>query len=304
MEKHMASYLLEEPTPTPFDFQATTHAHGWLALRPFAWHPENGQLTRTHRLRSGRVVHLRLQDDDARPAVQAHVESAEGLDRDDEQEIRQAVRRMLRLDEDLAEFHRLYDQMNGRAQRLKPGAGRLLRCPSLFEDVVYTLCTTNTTWAGTQRMVERLVEVLGDPLPGQPERRAFPTPEAIAAAGPDSLKAETRLGYRSGYVWALAGRVARGELDLSALEDPTRPGDEVWQELLQIKGVGDYAAATILMLLGRYDHLAIDTEMRSFVSKKYCQGQPASDVQIRAIYAPWGRWQYLAYWFDQPAPQA
>ena len=68
----------------------------------------------------------------------------------------------------------------------------------------------------------------------------------------------------------------------------------------QIKGVGPYAAATILMILGRYEHLAIDSEMRAFVSKKYYPDQPITEAQIRAIYAPWGKWQYLAYWFDAP----
>jgi 3-methyladenine DNA glycosylase/8-oxoguanine DNA glycosylase len=91
-----------------------------------------------------------------------------------------------------------------------------------------------------------------------------------------------------------------GRLDLSSFEDPALPTGELYQRLRQIKGVGDYAAATILMLLGRYEYLAIDSEMRAFVAKKYFNGQPAGDSQIRAIYAPWGRWQYLAYWFDAP----
>jgi hypothetical protein len=56
-----------------------------------------------------------------------------------------------------------------------------------------------------------------------------------------------------------------------------------------------------MMILGRYQHLAVDSEMRAFVSKKYFQSEPVTEAQIRAIYAPWERWQYLAYWFDTPA---
>jgi len=92
--------------------------------------------------------------------------------------------------------------------------------------------------------------------------------------------------------------VAAGRRDLQALEDPTLLTKELRRALLGIKGVGSYAAATLLMILGRYEELAIDTEMRAFVAKKYFQGQRASEAQIRAIYVPWGRWQYLAYWFD------
>ena len=121
------------------------------------------------------------------------------------------------------------------------------------------------------------------------------------AAGPDLLKQETGLGYRSDYVWQLARQVSEGTLDLAAFEDPTRPIEDLYRELRQIKGVGDYAAATILMLLGRYERLAIDSELRAFTAKKYFKGETGTEAQLRALYEPWGRWQYLAYWFDQPA---
>src|SRR6266545_2400997 len=39
---------------------------------------------------------------------------------------------------------------------LARGAGRLLRSPTVFEDAVKTLCTTNCSWALTRLMVERL----------------------------------------------------------------------------------------------------------------------------------------------------
>lgn len=143
-------------------------------------------------------------------------------------------------------------------------------------------------------MVDRLTARLGQPFPGRSDRLAFPSP----AAGPELLKQEIGLGYRSSHIWELALAVAEGRLDLKTLEDPALPTPDLQRALLHIKGVGNYAAATILTILGRYEHLAIDTEMRAFVSKKYLASQPASDAQIRAIYAPWGRWQYLAYWFD------
>ena len=65
------------------------------------------------------------------------------------------------------------------------GAGRLLRSPTVFEDVVKTICTTNCTWSATVRMVSALVGTLGRPAVGAPGRRAFPTPAAMAQAGED-----------------------------------------------------------------------------------------------------------------------
>ena len=293
----------EESTPTPFDFEATATEHGWVVLRPFEWQPATAALSRIHRLANGQVVRLRLRDGNQNPTsvVQINVESIEPAAPADELEIRRAVRRMLRLDEDLTDFYQLAARMNGWQLRLRPGGGRLLRCPTLFEDIVYTLCTTNIAWSGTIRMVERLTTELGEPFPDGPQWQAFPTPAAIASAGAEFLRQKTGLGYRSAYVWELAVAVVEGRLDLTKLEDPTLLTETLHDELRRLKGVGPYAAATMLMILGRYDYLAIDTELRAHVSKKYFDGQPASEAQIRSIYAPWGAWQYLAYWFDSPA---
>jgi len=290
---------LEESAAFPFDFKRTVHAHGWVALQPFSWWAEQAKLSRVHPLGNGKVVRIQMQAHaELANSLQIGVEGIDELSVDEEAQIRQAVRRMLRLDEDLREFQQLGASMPDYTPRLQPGAGRLLRCPTLFEDMVYTLCTTNIAWSGTKRMIERLTTKLGAVAPEQPTWHAFPTPDSIAGAGSDFLRQEIGLGYRSHYVWELAVAVATGQLDLKALEDPTLPCDELYRALRQIKGVGEYAAASLLMLLGRYERLAIDSVTRAFVAKKYYNGEAVSDAQIQAIYAPWARWRYLAYWFD------
>ena len=306
---------LEESAAFPFNFIHTVHAHGWVALQPFSWSTDRAELCRIHPLSSGKIVRIGIQAR-AEPAdsqqisalqidsVQVRVEGVDMLSAHEEAEIRQAVRRMLRLDEDLREFHQLCGSMPNYTPRLQHGAGRLLRCPTLFEDMVYTLCTTNIAWSGTKRMVERLTTKLGSVAPEQPTWNAFPTPAAIAGAGTEFLRQEIGLGYRSSYVWELAVAVASGQLDLKSLEDPNLPCDELYRALRQIKGVGDYAAASLLMLLGRYERLAIDSVTRAFVAKKYYNGNAVNDAQIQAIYAPWARWRYLAYWFDLIAEDA
>ncbi|MCM8749270.1 hypothetical protein NET02_08940 [Thermomicrobiaceae bacterium CFH 74404] len=302
MDARVVSARLEEPAPQPFDFVSTASEHGWAYLKPFEWDEAASELRRIHRLASGRVARLRMREGSmGSSSVSVVVEAVGGaLTAEEEAEIRRVVRRMLRLDEDPSEFYQYCAQLDGWSLRLTPGGGRLLRCPSLFEDMVYTLCTTNVNWSGTKRMVERLVATLGEPFPGRDDWRAFPTPQAIAAAGPDRLRQEARLGYRSAYLWQLALDVVEGRLDLGALEDPGLSTEELYRALRRIKGVGDYAASTLLMLLGHYDFIGIDSEAKAFVSRKYFQGQPVGEAQVRAIYEPWGRWRYLALWFDVP----
>jgi 3-methyladenine DNA glycosylase/8-oxoguanine DNA glycosylase len=53
--------------------------------------------------------------------------------------------------------------------------------PTVFEDVVKTICTTNTAWSGTRKMTGALVDNLGLEAPGG--GRTFPTAPAMAQAG-------------------------------------------------------------------------------------------------------------------------
>jgi len=54
----------------------------------------------------------------------------------------------------------------------------MLRAPTVFEDVVKTICTTNTAWSGTRKMTSALVENLGVAAPGG--GHTFPTAQAMA----------------------------------------------------------------------------------------------------------------------------
>lgn len=298
----LASSALTTRAPAPFDFAGTAYSHGWAVLDPTRWDRTSCTLERTERLQAGRVVHLRIRGMGTadRPALRIRVAHEGGLSPSDRGRIRAAVRRMFRLDEDLEEFHALARRFGGRWSAAARGRGRLLRSPTVFEDAVKTLCTTNVQWGGTKAMVRGLVRALGETAPdgvGGGPAWAFPTPEAIAAAPADVLES-ARLGYRAPYVRELGERVAGGELDLEALDDPGVPLDALKETLLGIRGVGPYAAATLLMLLGRYEHLAMDSVFRSFVGQRYFVGTTPTDEQAGSIYDRWGRWKYLGYWLD------
>lgn len=284
----------------PFDFRLTAHSHGWAGLPPTSWDDKKGVLQRVKRLRDGKVVRLSISDAGSveAPRVAIAVEHAGALSSEQETEIEDMVGRILRTDEDLLPFYALCQERGTPWTRATEGFGRLLRSPTLFEDAVKTICTTNIQWGGTLRMVQGLVDVLGAPYPADPSLHAFPTPQAVAAAPPETFTETVRLGYRGPYVHALAQRVTSGTFDLEGLYDSDLPTPALRKELLSIKGVGAYSAATLLMLLGRYDYLAVDTEFRQFVQERYFDGHRPSDAEARAVYDDWGAWKYLAYWFE------
>jgi 3-methyladenine DNA glycosylase/8-oxoguanine DNA glycosylase len=278
----------------PVHLPVLARSHGWSQLLPMLWDEQAGVLYRTEQVADS-VVELEFRQADA-GALELTVISEAPLSAADTDEILARARWMLALDEEFDEFYRLCTTDPRLAHVPAEGRGRILRSPSLFEDAVKSICTTNTTWGQTKGMVRRLVDRLGRPGPVA-DRYAFPSPQAIALAGEGVLKDEVRLGYRAPYVFQLAQQVAAGELDLAALRLSSLPTVDLRKQLLQIKGVGPYAAAVLLVLIGRYDYIGVDSWARKLVSRQFHGGQPVSEKDIQSAFEAFGRWRALAYWF-------
>lgn len=296
----MESYQFEIAPQAPFDFYSTVYSHGWVDLAPTSWNPESLSVSRIEQLDQGEVVRLEIfgNSNYLDPRIIVKVHQARPFVKGDIEELQSKVAWMLRLDEDLDEFHNLCRSKGGRWTALAQGRGRLLRSPNLFEDIVKTICTTNIQWGGTKRMVANLAAAYGAPMPGEPDQRAFPAPEAILEDNFATFASRVRLGYRAAYIYELAERMVSEPGVFDARQTASLHPDNLRKLLLGIKGVGEYAAATLLMLLGQYGELAVDTEFREFMSRRYFPSGYPGDEQAKAVYAEWGRWKYLAYWFD------
>jgi 3-methyladenine DNA glycosylase/8-oxoguanine DNA glycosylase len=231
-------------------------------------------------------------------------EAGEGVDvvadtsltAEEQTELATQVTWMLGLNQDLASFHAQAREEPRLVHVIDSARGRILRSASVFEDTVKTILTTNTSWAGTKRMVAALVNRYGTPDSGDPARRAFPAPSQLAAVAAEELRA-AGLGYRAPFVADLARGVSNGEIDLETLRHSSLTTPEIRSQLLAIKGIGPYAAANMLMLLGRYDFVPIDSWAKQMVSREWHDGAPVGPVEVEAAFEPWGEWQGLAYWF-------
>jgi N-glycosylase/DNA lyase len=212
--------------------------------------------------------------------------------------VEEQVRHVLRLDEDLSGFYELLADDPDLAWATK-GAGRMVRSPTVFEEVVKTVCTTNCSWGATKKMVATVVAELGEPAAGAPpkgpEGRAFPTPEAMAAAPDRFYRDVMRAGYRGPYFRALARSVVDGDVDLEALAVADLDDEEVAQRLQTLPGVGPYAAAHIMMMIGRYSLLILD----SWTRPKYAGlvgRKTVKDTTIVRRFKRYGPWAGLAFW--------
>ncbi len=141
----MAETLIQIQAAAPFDFWSTLQAHGWVDLLPNVFHEDTRSFSRVEQLGSGKVVRLCVsagaQVGETVP-LSVQVSHAGRLAAADHDEIENTVRHMLRLNEDFSEFYRLCRQNGQPWSRMKPGKGRLLRSPGLFEDMVKVILTT------------------------------------------------------------------------------------------------------------------------------------------------------------------
>jgi len=295
--------------PRPFDLDLVCRSHGWYDLAPWRWDQGRRLLARPLRLASGRVVGAEVAEGQAGLVVR--LASAGRLSRADGDEARAQLARALALDEELTSFRELAGRLEARRAAgqgrdlpdlrwaLARGAGRLLRSPTVFEDAVKTLCTTNCSWSATRLMVGRLCETLGQPAPdGTP---AFPTPEAMARRPERFYRDRIRAGYRAPFLRALARAVAGGALDLEALRAPELPTEELLARLRTLDGFGPYAAEHLARLLGRHDFLALDSWTRAKLRVLRARRRVPSDATVRRWYRPYGRWAGLAMWLEVTA---
>lgn len=254
---------------------------------PFAWHEETQTLERVEELASGDVVLLRINAAQREVLVDVHGSG-------DKSDIEQRVRRMLQLDLPLSAFHAYCLSRPELAHLAECKQGRMLRCSTLHEDMVKVIATSNTTWTQTIAMTARLVEHFGAPLPEAPERRAFPTPQRIAAVPFEEFAAKARMGYRSAYVYAIATRVADGSLDLEGWQEGLT-ADALRKRLLSLPGVGPYGAACLMLYLGKPEHVNADSWARTLLAKEL--GHPVTDKEVHAFFADHGEWRGLVYNF-------
>lgn len=279
-------------TPDDFSFQRTVLSHGWCALPPFEFDKNAWTLSRVLNAGQPRPVTVRISS----TTGGLEIKSSRKLGKKASERVVRDVRHMVRLDDDLEGFYQTTAAEPEFAWIAKEGAGRLLRSPTIFEDLVKMICTTNCSWSLTEKMVGALVTELGEE--SDDGRKSFPTPQAMAGKPAQFFRDKIRAGYRAPYLKELAQRVASGKLDVESWLTNAAPLTDLLKEMKGVKGVGNYAAENLLKLIGRYDGLALDSWTRAQFARARNQGRAASDKKIARYYARFDSWRGLVLWCD------
>lgn len=312
---------LNIPVPSDYNLARDYCSYGYFLLSPSHWDPATRAVTRVLDLEGG-AVSVRVSQPSApaqsfaSPGSPLRVVADRQLARAEIAEVKRQLTRLLRLDEDdatILAFHKLDPRWKARtrsgvhaAPEMKKssshGRGRLMRSPTFFEDVIKTITSCNVTWPSTISMNRRLCEALGSRSPSG--GAAFPSARLIARTRPATLRARCGVGYRDARIVEIARLftkpAAKGGIDAEWYEDSSTPDDAVYEALLELPGIGPYAAANIMQLLGRYSRLPLDTE--SLRHAKTILGMTGADraimKRLHDHYAPFGAHAFRSYWFE------
>jgi 3-methyladenine DNA glycosylase/8-oxoguanine DNA glycosylase len=305
----MARSTLSLPVPADYILARDACSYGYFLLAPNYWHVPSQTLWRVIDLPSGPVrvgiSQVGGASGEGWKAVKGKplsVKTDRAVRAGDKPELVRQLTRMLRLDEQadvLAAFHKL----DGRWKRV--GSGRLFRSPTMWEDVVKTITSCNVAWPNTMTMNYRLCEVFGAVVPGGgagvgAKGLSFPTAEKIAKQKPLTLRTRCRVGYRDARIVALAKMFVKGEVNPAWFEDPATPDEAVREALIELPGIGPYAAHNIMQLLGRYGHLPLDSESVRHAKTILGYKGPARKLmkKMERHYAPFGPHKFRSYWFE------
>src|SRR5215212_79812 len=225
---------LKIPIPRNFSFRRTAASHGWYQLQPFALDTGKWELSRVIDVGQKPPVTIFITE----RKTHVRVNTSRPISKSEEAIVLRDARHILRLDDDLAAFYLATNDNPEFSWISEQGAGRLLRSPTVYEDLVKMICTTNCSWALTLKMVNGLVDNVG--RESNDGRKSFPHAEAMAAMPLKFYVDEVCAGYRAPYLKELADRVASGELNVEEWLSSDLPTRDLLKQMKGDKGVGDY----------------------------------------------------------------
>jgi len=154
---------------------------------------------------------------------------------------------------------------------------------SLAEAIVYQ--QLNGKAAVT--IFKRFAALAGEPL----------TPEGIFKLTPEQMRSVGLSKQKSSYLFDMAERARRGELDFTKLAGLS--DEEVIEHLTQVKGVGVWTAHMFLMFTLRRPNVLPtgDFGVQMAIKKHYNKRKLPKPAQMEKIAKPWEPYRSVACWY-------
>lgn len=271
-------FLIE--SDSNIDLRHTVLSHGWVNLTPWDWDDDNGILCRIERLSSRNKTRIEVSQQNSKKLLVRLKYSDDAVPNNSW--IKKTVVRWLSADWNPKPAISIAEKISPNvAEFIKKGGGRFLRGTTFYEDFVKTICTMNTSWSYTKKTVARIVESIGD--------GAFPNPVQILDVGQSFLEKHIRLGYRAKVlINATDVLIKRKLIDKKGNGSKEKIS---YDKLMEIWGIGPYAAGHLMVLLQDFSKIPIDSEVIKYCNNTY----GIESNEITDFFSEWGDYSFLGY---------
>jgi N-glycosylase/DNA lyase len=168
---------------------------------------------------------------------------------------------------------------------------------SLFNSVILSICLQMARLKRSYEMMEAIDRKYGDTIQFDGNRVVLqPTPDRIAKLDPAVFAKECRLGYRAKYIVASAKMIIAGFPDMQ--EIMKMPPDKAKETLMELSGIGDYAADIINPHAGfPIDAWSVDVFGLLFFGKEPDNRREAVERVKQEGIRRWGAWSWMAFFY-------
>jgi N-glycosylase/DNA lyase len=253
----------------PFCLSSTVLSHGWVMLAPWEW---DGATLSRMQVVDGQCGQLAVIQTGNKLVCKWS-----GRQKVDQSLAVTIINRWLSLDWDNSDFLAIANRVDPDiANYVRNGGGRFLRSSCFFEDFVKTVCTINTTWNQTKKMIAAIAEMFDG---------YFPSPRQILQLDHNELIIKCKIGFRSKTILEATKNMIRDKF-VSLNGD----GFATYAYLNSLWGIGPYAASHLMVLQRDYSNLPIDSDVLAYLARK-----GIAESGVATYYSQWGAYAFLGY---------
>ncbi|MGA2199896.1 MAG: hypothetical protein ABSG45_08160 [Nitrososphaerales archaeon] len=168
---------------------------------------------------------------------------------------------------------------------------------SLFNSVILAICLQMARLKRSNQMMKAIDRRYGETIEFDGKRIVLqPTPGRIAKLDPEAFAKECKLGYRAKYIVRSAKMIDSGFPEMQDIMK--MPPGEAKEELMELPGIGDYAADLINPHAGfPIDAWSVDVFGLLFFGKQPENRREAIEEVKQEGIRRWGRWSWMAFFY-------
>jgi 3-methyladenine DNA glycosylase/8-oxoguanine DNA glycosylase len=283
----------------PFDFKLTVKKPAEWSLFNTGEIFEANTLWTATRL-NGRLVGLRLRSEGTveKPRVDVTLFTTQGLPAGQLTGFKRSVATLIGADQELIDFYAMARKDDILRHTVEDLYGMHdTQVAYLFNSVVLSICLQMAKLGRSMKMMASINRSYGTPVSFDHKKiRVEPSADTIARLKPEELANRCNLGYRAKYLVGAAKMVSMGFPDIHQIM--SMPPDDAKKKLMELPGIGDYAADIINPHGGfPIDAWSVDVFGKLFFGREPDDARGAIEAVKEEGLRRWGRFAWMAFFY-------